>query len=88
MNFILVATIPILVIGFFTLHFLNHKLTDQIVNKNQVIVESLATETEEFLAHADQVIQQAGDGVDEIGMHDEVLLEKYLVSLIKKFFLF
>jgi len=85
LNFILTATLPILIISFFTLQLLNDKMSSQIIEKNHIVAESLAAETQDFLTTADKVIQQAADGVEYVGIGNRELVQHYLGLIIKNF---
>lgn len=84
-NFILMTALPILVISFFTLQLLSDNISKQIIEKNHIIAESIAAETDNFLLTADKVIQQAADGVQKIGLENSELSQQYLVSIIENF---
>jgi len=85
LNFILIAILPILLISFFTLKLLNDKISQQIIEKNHIVADSLAAETQDFLIMADRVSQQAADGVEYIGIDNQELVQHYLELIIKNF---
>jgi signal transduction histidine kinase len=84
-SFVLTVTVPIVVISFFTVQLLNHSLISEITEKNQLVADSLAAETGQFLTHAGQVISQVADEVDEMGLKDQELVEHYLITVVRNF---
>ncbi|MEA3360239.1 MAG: hypothetical protein U9R17_12670, partial [Thermodesulfobacteriota bacterium] len=64
-NFLLVAVLPILVIGFVTLQVLTKQMTQEIANKNFVLAKSLAGEVERFFnepMHLLERIKEVAEG--------------------------
>ena len=88
LNFMLIATLPILLISFFTLQLLNDKMSGQIIEKNHIVAESLAAELLDFLNTADKAIQQTADVVEYLGIDNRSLVQHYLVLTMKNFSFF
>ena len=88
-NFILVALVPVVVIGFITLHLLTTSLKRDIVQKNSLLAQSLAGEVKGYLAEPQAVLGQVAAIIQDKGMLKSSDIDRFLETTIKSYpFLF
>jgi signal transduction histidine kinase/ActR/RegA family two-component response regulator len=87
-NFVLVATLPILVVGLIALHILTTSMEQEIADKNFLLAKSLAGEVERFLEESLRILVQIGDIVIEKELIRSDHINSYFDSVIKNYSFF
>ena len=84
-NFVLVAVLPLLVVGLLTLKFLTVNLSAEIQAKNDAIAKSLAGEVERFLTEPLSVLSQVEDVLKSKSIIDISQIDDYLAAMIQNY---
>jgi PAS domain S-box-containing protein len=84
-NFIIVAALPVLVVGFITLKILTHNLTQEITEKNFLLAKTLAGEIERFLDEPFAILEQIEEIVEKRRMVPQERINEYLETIIRQY---
>lgn len=84
-NFVLIAVLPILVVGFITLKILTKNLTEEITHKNYVLSKSLAGEVERFLSEPFSLLGQVEEIIEKRGLIAGEQINDYLTAVISHY---
>ncbi len=84
-NFVLVATVPILIIGFVALQYLTVSMEQEIIDKNFVLAKSLTGEVNAFLKEPLRLLQQVEDVVDKKNVIPLGQINTYLDTILKNY---
>ncbi len=84
-NFILVALVPVVAIGFITLHLLTTSLKKDIVQKNSLLAQSLAGEVKRYLAEPQAVLGQAATVIQDKGMLKSSDIDGFLETTVASY---
>ncbi len=87
-RFVIVAVLPVLVIGLISLQSLSVSLKEEITARNFLLAKSLRSELEQFLTEPLLQLEQIKDVVESKKIVKDKNIDKYLSSIIKyhKFF--
>ncbi len=88
LNFILVAVIPILVIGLASLSLLTQNLSSEIRTKNLSLAKSLSSEVDMFLSHPVATLKMVVDIVDKDQLVSQKSINNFLESIVRNHNLF
>lgn len=80
-NFMAAVTLPIFVISIITLTLLSRSMSEQVVQHNTYLAESLIASTEDFLETADTVMNEAAMILDA-GRLDSLQMQYYLEAVV------
>jgi len=85
LNFMVVATLPILAIGLIALQSLRVSMEKEITAKNDLLAKSLASELERFLNEPLTLLEQIGTVANRKDIVSQAKLNDYLASLIANY---
>jgi signal transduction histidine kinase len=85
LNFILVATLPVLIVGLIGLHIFTTGMEREITDKNFLLAQSLVGEVERFLKEPMNILQQIKDVIGHDGMIAPHHITSYLSSVITNY---
>ncbi len=83
-SFLLVAMIPLVILGFFTSKLITQSTQEEITSKNLLLADSLAGEVEEFLDGTENVLGEILEVVDNKDIVREEKINDYLETIIKR----
>ena len=84
-NFVLMAALPILIVGFITLKILTQNLTEGITRKNFLLAKSLAGEVERFLSEPFSLLGQVEEIVEQKKLIGGEQINDYLSAVIRHY---
>jgi two-component system sensor kinase FixL len=87
-NFVFVATLPVLIVGLLGLYILTANLEKEIAAKNLLLARSLASEVERFLDEPLRLLTQINDVTTLGGLLREDAINTYLATVIKNYHYF
>lgn len=87
-NFILIAVLPILIVGIVSHSLLTQSLSKAITAKNLSLAQSLSGEVETFLTHPLSVLKQVREVVDAQDLITNKSMDSLLGSIIRNYTLF
>jgi len=82
-NFIFITAFPILIIGLIALNILKQYLTEDIAEKNYLLVKSLCSEVEIFLQQPIGVLSQLSENINQETIISIENINEYLQTIIK-----
>lgn len=83
LNFFLITVVPILIVGVVVLGILKQHLTDDIGEKNTLLVETLGREVELSLEKSEATLRQLADIIDQGNAISKENINLHLNSIIK-----
>lgn len=84
-NFVLIATVPILVIGFVALNILTANMEHEITQKNFMLAQSLTGEVERFLEQPLSILRQIQEVITVTPVITTPHINAYLDSIIRNY---
>ncbi len=84
-NFILVAILPLLIVGITTLYLMTTSMRQEISDKNFLLAKSLTDEIELFLKEPLHLLKQVETLIEQGGIIQSDRINAYLNSLIKNY---
>jgi|GEM_PF-2241739 len=84
----LLAALPVFVIGFTGLNILTRHLVEEIANKNFLIARSLSGEVDQFLSEPLSLLKQVGEIAHDKPLIKEEEIGRYLGTVVKHYGLF
>jgi len=83
-KFVLVALVPVAIIGLITLNYLPRILTEQVSSKNLVLAKTLAGEVEQFLNEPLSLLEQINEVISS-GLVEPEKINAYLDTVVKTY---
>ncbi|MBU2547009.1 MAG: response regulator [Proteobacteria bacterium] len=83
--FVFIGVLPLLVIGYITMHVLTRSLTQEISRKNFVLARSLAGEVTLFLQEPLNLLKQLGSVSEEAGLIEPDQMNRYIGVLAERY---
>ena len=84
-NFLLIAALPIIIVGFITLRILTQNLTEGITQKNFLLAKSLSGEVERFLSEPFYLLGQVEEIIEKKGLIAGEQINDYLAAVIRHY---
>lgn len=84
-NFIIVATLPIFIIGFVSLNVLTKSIKKEVHNKNYLLAKALSGEVERFLREPVGILSLIEDNINKREIIKPEQVNSYLASVIQNY---